>query len=127
MWVFGTLPMKEWFDEFLLTDGNLPSVSEGETENFVPTTLDYAATASRLPAAALSQLEKYLFPDLVDKGLKVFHRSSNKKLTVLDVYIMDGSIIGEVTTAENHTLGNGLPKGPRWGHWNIRRICRKKD
>ena len=63
------LPRKESFDEFPLTDDNLSSESEGETENFVPTTLDYAATASRLPAAALSQLEKFLFPDLIDNGV----------------------------------------------------------
>ena len=63
------LPRKESLDEFPLTDDNLSSESEGETENFVPTTLDYAATASRLPAATLSQLEKFLFPDLVDNGV----------------------------------------------------------
>ena len=63
------LPRKKSLDEFPLTDDNLSSESEGETENFVPTTLDYAATVSRLPAAALSQLEKFLFPDLADDGI----------------------------------------------------------
>ena len=58
------LSKSDSLEAFPLTDDNLSSESDGETENFVPTTLDYAATASRLPASALSHLEECLFPEL---------------------------------------------------------------
>ena len=63
------LSKSDSLDAFPLTDDNLSSESDGETENFVPTTLDFAATASRLPASALSQLEKCLFPELTSSRI----------------------------------------------------------
>ena len=61
---------------FDLTDDNLSSESDGETENFVPTSLESAATASRLPTSALSQLEKCLFPDL-----------SSGRVSLLEIFV----------------------------------------
>ncbi|KAI6646387.1 Lysine-specific histone demethylase 1A [Oopsacas minuta] len=66
----------ESLDAFPLTDDNLSSESDGETENFVPTTLDYAATVSRLPASTLK-----IFLYIRNHILYLWHNESRIELT----------------------------------------------